>query len=222
MKKLTLLAVAAVVAPLANEAIIYDTLTQAYDSGNGNCLGGDALFGAKYDLQAADDFTIGSATTITAVTVRNLTFTGANPGSAVLRIMNDSGGMPGSTVFEGTVGTTGSSFSDTVFGLLGVDVRAGGLSIGLAAGTYWVGLQAATSSDWHYTARSTANGGNSVGRDGTNGNGGYGTTNWTEFGALGYGSGEVNMRIEGDVVPEPMTMIALGAGLAALAARRRK
>src|SRR5581483_7132879 len=88
MKKLTLLAVAAVVAPLANAAIIYDTLTQAYDSGNGNCLGGDSLFGSKYDLQLADDFTIGSATTITAVTVRNLTFTGANPGSAVLRIMN--------------------------------------------------------------------------------------------------------------------------------------
>jgi hypothetical protein len=219
MKKLTLLAVVAVVAPAANAAVLYDTLLGVYDAGNGNHLGGFGVYGVDYDLQIVDDATFATPVNITAVTVRNLRYGVSASTSGYLRIFADAGGAPGAEITGPNgdlVGVVETGFADPTFGLIGADAKAGGLSYGLGAGTYWFGLQT-ISTDWNYTANgSYGMGSNQNGRDGSRAGGGYDSTDFFGMGV------DTNMKIEGDVIPEPMTMLALGAGLAALAARRRK
>lgn len=208
-----------VVASAANAVALYDTLENQYDNGWGNCLGGRLVLGTVYDLEVADDITLTAPTTITTVSVRNLTFGVASANQAYLRIFRDSGGHPGTEITgpEGDlVPIDETEFTDLVFDLVGKDVHATGLNYSLSPGTYWIGLQV-ISDDWHWTASGQHDkGGNGHWRQGLrapNDNDPY----WHDD----YRS-DFNMRVEGDVVPEPMTMLAVGGGLMALIARRRR
>lgn len=220
MRKLTLLTIVALAAPTANTAIIYDTLEGAYTSGNGNCFGGSAVFGMPYDLMVADDFSLVETTTITSITVRNLTFGAASANQAYLRVLRDNGGHPGAEVTgpEGDlVEIVETDFFDPVFDLVGKDVHASELSYTLSPGTYWIGLQV-ISDDWHYTASGQYGmGSNGHQREWIRGGNCWCDTDWHDDYHVDY-----NMRIEGDVVPEPMTVVALSGSLIALAARRRR
>ncbi len=198
--------------------MLYDTLENRYTSGNGNCLGGRIVFGTPYDLMTADDVSLPATTTITAITVRNLTFGVASASQAYLRILNDDGGHPGTEITgpEGDlVAISETEFVDPVFDLVGKDVRADGRHYTLPSGTYWIGLQV-ISDDWHYTASGQyGKGANGHQREWIRGGNCWCDTDWHDDYHVDY-----NMRVEGDVVPEPMTVIALAAGIAALAHRK--
>lgn len=219
MKKLMNVTITAIIASSANAIVIYDTLYNEYTNANGNCEGGWAVFGGFYEMQLADDFTIAFETRITAVTVRNVTFGVAPASQARLRFLSaGSGNAPGAELngrYGDLVRVIESEFDDTFFdadNVFGRDVRAEGLNYTLPAGTYWVGLQAVTE-DWHYTTSGQYGMGlNAHGRDFMN----YDGDDWYSFDV------DLNMRVEGDIVPEPMTMIAVGGGLVALIARRRR
>jgi len=221
------LVIALLVLPLAASAdVIYDSLNiannQLYDSGNGNWIGGISVLGANSDLQLADNFTLSQNMTITDVTFDFVTFGVQNPGTAMVEIFQNVGGVPSnSPVYSATVGANVSNWNDTLFFLSGRRVHAS-VNAPLAAGNYFVSLQG-ISGDWGYTVRDLNNPPvDSYGRDagGHHGNGyqgGYGTTNWVSMNSLGYGAGDSSMKIEG-VVPEPASLLLLG--LATLLRRR--
>lgn len=222
MNKLTLLAIVAVAAPTANAAIIYDTLDFEYTNGHGNTLGGESIFGTTLDQQVADNFTLTERTTITTVTLKNVCFGQMPAAHAYLRWFWDSANHtnPGDPIngFDGDlVPVTEIPFDDTTFSLVGKYVRAEGLSYTFDPGVYWVGLQVATQ-DWHFTLDGFYGmGGEENQRKGPRDRGGdWGSTDWFQM------SWDSNMRIEGEVVPEPMTVLALGSALIALTARRRR
>jgi len=110
--------------------------------------------------------------------------------------------------------TAGASY----FGRAGFtyNINVGGMN--LAPGNYWIGMRnsGGSGSGTNYWMLSDA------GPDGAGTSHGYfsldGGNTWMPEGS-GYHHA---FRIEGEFVPEPATMPALGAGLAVLAARRRR
>jgi len=196
-----------------------------YVTGNGNHEDGSGLFGSYLDLRCADDFKVtGGPYTLTSVKVGNVGFGGGNA-LARVRIYKDAGGLPGGEIFSGTFGISSAGFVDSVFGLVGnihtADVSGAGWVLG--AGHYWVNMQTVSSTDWEYTVRnSTVTGFDSALGDGPNGGGGYGFPLWMGAGAAGFGAGDSAYEVNGDLVPEPATMIALGLGAAAMIRRRRR
>ncbi|MEW5883558.1 MAG: choice-of-anchor R domain-containing protein [Armatimonadota bacterium] len=96
------------------------------------------------------------------------------------------------------------------------NINVGGLSV--TPGRYWIGMRnsAGSGSGTNYWMSSDA------GPDGAGTSHGYfsldGGNTWMPEGS-GYHHA---FRIEGEFVPEPSTILAVGAGLAALAARRRR
>lgn len=211
--------------------IIYSSLdmvdNQTYNAGNGDANSGLGAFGVLYDLQVADDFTTTNDNVITNVTADYLTFFGANPADGLrVSIFDDVGGAPSNTASFSTVApVTGfSTFSDTVFGLVGTRISAD-VNIPLAANTsYYIMIQpvdTTSSGDWYFIARQTGrqSGGDAYMRDGTNGNGGYGFSNWTSANNAGFGAGDASMQIM--AVPAPGAMALLGLG-GLVATRRRR
>lgn len=228
MRKLSVFAIAAAMAVPAisgAQIVLYDKLGQAYDGGNGAWDGGSGAFGSNYGLQVGQRVANPGNLNITRVVGEWLTFGGASPTSALIQVFALSGNVVGALLDSVTDSSlTVTTFTDTVFGLVGKKVDTG-LDLNLMAanggGDVLVTMQP-QSSDWGYIAVMSGSAPNTFIRDYSSFGygGGYGTTDWTEKGAFGFGSGDANMRVE--AVPEPATMLALGAGLAALAARRRK
>lgn len=212
-----------VVASAANAVALYDTLENQYTYGYGNCYGGRLLFGTDYDIRYFDDISIDSQFILTAITFRNVSFGLEDASQALLRIYRDDQGAPG-TELTGPGGDRVTVIQEETFEprflrfayghniYHGADVRTVEISYVLPAGRYWIGLQAVTG-DWHYAL---------------NGDYGEGNDSWLWYDDGGYGTywvqigGDINMRVEGDVVPEPMTVIAIGGGLMAKIARRRR
>lgn len=192
------------------DTVIYDTLNiadnQLYDVGNGNAYSGTGLFGFIYDLQLSDDFATTSDSTLTRVTADYVTFFGQSPanGLQVDVWTRTAGCAPGTLVASQTVPVSAaSSWTDTLFGLLGVRLT-GDVNIPLSANTdYFIMIQPidlSASGDWYYQIRDNQsfNGCDSYGRDGGRGNPGYGTTQWTSMANLGFGAGDAGMRIEAE------------------------
>lgn len=224
MRKLSISAAAvAMVAPATfyAQVVLYDNLGQAYDTGNGAWDGGFDVFGADYGLQVGQRVANPGNLTITRVVGKWLTFGGVHPTSALIQVFRLDGDKAGPLISE-TVdrSLTFTTFVDPIFDLVGKKIDTGhDLSLAAAnnGGDVLVTMQPA-SPDWGYLTRK---------RDATKPNTFYrdyprcwALCDWMELGQWGYGSGDANMRVE--AVPEPATLLAVGAGLAALAARRRR
>ncbi len=225
MKTKTLILMAMVAVPMAANAVtLYDHSVGSgfgYNAGNGSTDGGVNDLGANSGLQVGQLFTaVAGGTVVTDVEATYVGFGGTNS-QAYVEIYDASGNTL--VASSGLIAVADSTFSDGVFGLVGHTVKATGLSLGgLTAGTTYMMSMQSVGPNWYYITRDANGAVESFGRDFSHFGygGGYGTTNWTSMGAFGFGDGQVNMKI--NAVPEPVSMIALGAGLVALARKRRK
>jgi hypothetical protein len=89
----------------------------------------------------ADDFTLGSPTSLTDLTFWSLEAASAYRGSISWEIVSDGGGTPSTTIVAS--GNTGAVTRTLLGSYLGLDEYSNGLSFGslsLAAGTYWLVL----------------------------------------------------------------------------------
>ncbi|MGI8922704.1 MAG: PEP-CTERM sorting domain-containing protein [Fimbriimonadales bacterium] len=112
------------------------------------------------------------------------------------------------------------------FGFTEYNIRISGLAVALNAGTYFFGMNVGEDAFGGRTFVSTTSGANSVGSPIANGNsffnsGFFGFTYSSTANVLG-AEADFSYGIDGEAVPEPATLVALGVGLAALAARRRR
>lgn len=224
MRKWVLLCAALTLATNARTSTtIYDTLERQYTYGHGNCDGGQDVFGTRYDFRIFDDISLTQTTTITEMTVSNATFGIANATHAKFRLyyykQNGEIGDEITGPNGDTVSINETSFDDLRFpgfpidNLVRKEIAAVGLNYVLLPGRYWIGLEV-ISRDWHYTL---------------DGNYGMGMNSWSyeydgswETGPYFIGT-DVNMRIEGNVVPEFETFwpLALLLGTLISCTRRR-
>lgn len=173
------------------------------------------------DTQQAQDFTLTSTSSLTSVTFWSLEASAADyTGSVFYQITNNTAGAPGTTVFGSGSATPARTAAGTVLGLNQFQ-NAFSLAVNnLAAGTYWITLHngplATTTFTDFYWAWADLNGTNSPTTRGQefllNPPGTVWTTNDQEHA----------FNITGvSVIPEPSVWLLAGAGLAALALRRR-
>ena len=202
-----------------------------FDQRNGGNVGGFAGF----DSRIYDDFNVdGAGWDISTVFIHVIS---SIPQSDIQtfswEIRSGVGpGTGGTLLFSGvdapaTVTTTGNNG----FGRPEYDVRVSGLTgVILAPGTYWLGGKVGGAGSSNDMFVSTTSGANSIGSPGgNNGNSFWDSTSFgiswqdTQQSLFGAGTWDLSMGVEGTAVPEPGTFVAIGLGLAALvAARRRK
>lgn len=175
------------------------------------------------DLNAslgADDFTLASASTITRIRFWAAQESAdAYAGNIEYRFCGNDGGMPGASCQAGLAGFTPTATGSDLYGL-GVFMYEALVSIDLAAGSHWLVLhngpvvqQPDLGFYWAYS----------------NGNGGNGHA-WELPGRSAWGtvSAELAFELElrvrdgggGGTVPEPASLLLVGAALAALGVRR--
>lgn len=232
MRTLLVLALMAVPLAVSGQIICYDTLwmidKQSYDAGNGDGWSGRGVFGAVYDLMVADDIRASHpGYDLYSATGAYVTFFGGNPADgAYVAVYKDTGAGPSNTAtYEGVFPTKATSFVDTIFGLLGVYVKADLSRSGWPCPEYfWLTIQpkdSTASGDWFYIARDLDSkiGQDAYMRDGGRGSPGYGTTVWTSANNLGFGVGDSAIQVE--CIPEPATMSLFGLALLPFLRRRK-
>jgi hypothetical protein len=184
----------------------------------------DGVAGQFYDQRMADDFTLGIGAEVTKIVWwgSSENFFGPvgldNFSDWVIRIYEDNSGNVGSEVFGATFSkaSTNPVFTGSLSSAQAEIYRQeASLSLNLDAGTYWVSIgtiNVVAEDDawaWHASAN--------VFNDQLAAELGFGS-GYTTFGEFG----DLAFQIEGNPVPEPATLIALGIGAAAFAARRRR
>ncbi len=220
MRKVSLLAIIATMVAAAQAGTIYDgmgIIPNGYFTGYGNHEGGSAIFGKNYGLQLGQEFdTTTKEFILTELEVANLTFGVAQPTQAVVSIYDwDWVNMKPQEValhrdiYSVTKNTT---FSDSVFGLIGVRSTISGLNIPLNPSTHYVLSIQTVSRDWAYTAVGPGKGLWVRDHSSFGYQGGWGFTTWQPR------DGRAAYRIE--AIPEPAALALLALGALGLIRRR--
>lgn len=216
------------------QVVLHSTLSivnnQSYNRRDADFIGGFAQYGAIYNAQSADDFTLANSAYIDSVTLDYLMFNQRFPNDGVeLSIWTDASNMPAMLLYNSLVtpnDVTMTPFTDTVYGMAGVRITADLHMVTpfLTAGTYWISMQPrdmTASGEPYFSVRDInfVNGSPTVGRDiaGTF----YGSNNWVQLPMPGNG-GTTSMEILGRYVPAPGAIAVLGGWAAMLGVRRRR
>lgn len=174
-------------------------------------------------LQSASGFGSGRTIGTSGLWRVYIPFDVAAPGWSITTIGVDGWEIqdPGNTGFTGTLlpddgsGTTANDAAPIASATLDFNGPAGqsnwtdaAYNVVVGPGRYWLRLTPPSSAHWSANYFATS-----------------GLTGYSIEGATGSrysAGGPTTVRVDGTVVPEPATLLAIGAGLAALAARRRK
>jgi hypothetical protein len=184
---------------------------------------------SQYDIAAIDDFTLGSASTLTQVEAGMIGYNGFTSFSSIQSysveiyssIAAGAGNLTGNagsqTVATGSVNVNTAYIGTALSALVTIPVN-----ISLAAGTYWIGVVARND---FATAGQTA----ILGSAYANANpGGLNAWQVNPGGGFGFGTSQaiantnLAYRVNATAVPEPASMIALASGAVALLRRRKK
>lgn len=200
-----------------------------FDQRNGGNVSGFNGF----DSRIYDDFNVGGGGwTVTGVFMNVLTNI---PTTDILTFSWEirqgvSAGNGGTVVASNTTGVSVTATGRSGFGLTEYMVLASGLNVNLAAGTYWLGGKIGGNGTSNTIYVSTTSGANAIGTPPGNNDMSYWDS--TSFGigpfaptSTVFGAGQawdLSMGVRAVPIPEPGTFVALGVGLAALAALRRR